>query len=144
MLAKDLDVPLAQAESVARHHIGVCYDACHMAVEFEEPAQALGKLKAAGIKICKFQISSALKLRFQEGDGRAEKTFLPFAESETDLEQRIADAVRGVWGYDRLRPMQAAAIRAGVACAPAAIASRSSRLSSSSPAVSNFRLRIQS
>ncbi len=37
---------------------------------------------------------------------------MPVEQTESD--QRIIDAVRGVWGYDSLRPMQAAAIRAGV------------------------------
>jgi hypothetical protein len=34
-------------------------------------------------------------------------------QTETDLGERIAEAVRGVWGYDSLRPMQAAAIARG-------------------------------
>jgi len=35
-------------------------------------------------------------------------------ETETDIQTRIADAVREVWGFDTLRPMQSAAIAAGV------------------------------
>ena len=35
-------------------------------------------------------------------------------EIETDVQRRIAEAVKEVWGYDALRPMQAAAIAAGV------------------------------
>lgn len=41
--------------------IGVNYDTCHLAVEFEEPRAALGRLQAAGIKISKIHLSSALK-----------------------------------------------------------------------------------
>lgn len=43
--------------------IGINYDTCHQAVEFEEPAEAVGRLKQAGIKISKFHLSSALRGR---------------------------------------------------------------------------------
>jgi len=43
--------------------LGVNYDCCHLAVEFEEPAQALGRLCEHGIKISKLHLSSALKVR---------------------------------------------------------------------------------
>ena len=41
--------------------LGVNYDTCHLAVEFEEPRAALGRLRDAGIKISKIHLSSALK-----------------------------------------------------------------------------------
>ena len=41
--------------------LGVNYDTCHLAVEFEEPVNALGRLREAGIKISKLHLSSALK-----------------------------------------------------------------------------------
>ncbi|HXT11110.1 MAG TPA: metabolite traffic protein EboE [Candidatus Angelobacter sp.] len=44
-------------------HLGVNYDTCHFAVEFEEPANALGCLVQRGIKISKIHLSSALKAR---------------------------------------------------------------------------------
>ena len=43
--------------------LGVNYDTCHLAVEFEEPAEALGRLKRHEIKISKLHLSSALKAR---------------------------------------------------------------------------------
>ena len=39
------------------------YDACHFAVEFEEPQSALSALAQHGIKISKIHLSSALKTR---------------------------------------------------------------------------------
>lgn len=42
-------------------HLGVNYDTCHLAVEFEEPRAAMGRLRDAGIKISKLHLSSALK-----------------------------------------------------------------------------------
>jgi hypothetical protein len=43
-------------------HLGVTYDTCHFAVEFEEPQNALACLVNHGIKISKLQLSSALKV----------------------------------------------------------------------------------
>ncbi len=42
--------------------LGVNYDTCHLAVEFEEPTEAIGTMLAAGIRISKLHLSSALKL----------------------------------------------------------------------------------
>jgi hypothetical protein len=41
--------------------LGVNYDCCHFAVEFEEPQKALNAFQKAGIKISKIHLSSALK-----------------------------------------------------------------------------------
>jgi hypothetical protein len=42
--------------------LGICYDCCHQAVEFEDPAVSLSLLAEAGIRIAKVQTSSALCL----------------------------------------------------------------------------------
>jgi hypothetical protein len=42
--------------------LGVNYDTCHFAVEFEEPQNALNSLIESGIKISKLHLSSALKV----------------------------------------------------------------------------------
>lgn len=44
-----------------RNYLGLCYDCCHQAIAFEEPADSLGRLANAGIRIAKVQVSSALK-----------------------------------------------------------------------------------
>ncbi len=44
-------------------HLGINYDTCHFAVEFEEPLNALPCLVNNGIKISKIHLSSALKTR---------------------------------------------------------------------------------
>ena len=41
-------------------HLGVNYDTCHLAVEYEEPQDALGALTVAGLRISKLHLSSAL------------------------------------------------------------------------------------
>jgi hypothetical protein len=43
-------------------HLGVTYDTCHFAVEYEDPAAALLRLRNHGIRLSKIQISNALKL----------------------------------------------------------------------------------
>jgi sugar phosphate isomerase/epimerase len=50
------------AEAALRRHLGLCYDVCHAAVEFEDAAQSLGRLAKAGIGIFKLQLSAALKV----------------------------------------------------------------------------------
>ena len=42
--------------------IGVNYDACHLAVEFEEPMSSLERLTGSGLRLSKLHLSSALKL----------------------------------------------------------------------------------
>jgi sugar phosphate isomerase/epimerase len=52
----------AGAESAMRRHLGVCYDVCHAAVEFEDPQESIARLRAEGILIGKLQLSSALRI----------------------------------------------------------------------------------
>ena len=44
------------------HHLGVNYDTCHLAVEYEQPRDALRRLQRHGIRISKLHLSSALKV----------------------------------------------------------------------------------
>ncbi len=44
-------------------YIGVNYDTCHLAVEFEGANDALGTLRKAGIRISKLHLSSALRVK---------------------------------------------------------------------------------
>jgi sugar phosphate isomerase/epimerase len=52
---------LGRSEPVQRC-LGVNYDTCHLAVEFEEPQDALRQLAEAGIRLSKLHLSSALRL----------------------------------------------------------------------------------
>lgn len=51
------------AERALRQHMGICYDVCHAAVEFEEARSSILSLKKAGIGIFKLQLSAAIKCR---------------------------------------------------------------------------------
>jgi hypothetical protein len=44
-------------------HLGIAYDTCHFAVEFEEPQHALARLQRHGIKLSKIHLSNALSVR---------------------------------------------------------------------------------
>ena len=57
--------PAAEAAGLSRReldaHIGLCYDTCHQAVQFEDPVEVLDRLAAADIPLAKMQLSSALE-----------------------------------------------------------------------------------
>jgi sugar phosphate isomerase/epimerase len=50
------------AETALRRHLGVCYDVCHGAVEYENPVAAMDRLLAAGIAVPKVQLSAAMRI----------------------------------------------------------------------------------
>jgi sugar phosphate isomerase/epimerase len=67
-----------EADAALRRHLGVCYDVCHAAVEFEEPADALAALASAGIGLFKIQVSAGLSVPRPDADALA--ALAPFAE----------------------------------------------------------------
>ena len=69
---------MSDCETALHSHIGVCYDVCHAAVEFENAHDSIRSLQTEGIDISKVQLSSALRI-----DNVSEKTCAalePFAE----------------------------------------------------------------
>lgn len=73
------------AEQVLRRHLGVCLDACHAAVQFESPREALGLLEQSGIRVGKIQVTAGLRL---ELSGRASED-----AARLDALERFADDV---------------------------------------------------
>ena len=69
-----------ESEAALRRHLGVCFDACHMAVEFEDAAAGLAALRAAGIRVGKIQISAGLRVPLDPGDRALVDALRPFAE----------------------------------------------------------------
>jgi hypothetical protein len=49
------------ADNRLARHLGVNYDACHFAVEYDDPTESLNALRGAGIRISKLHLSSALR-----------------------------------------------------------------------------------
>lgn len=59
-LGDELGVSGSDAHDILRRHLGMVFDICHQAVEFEQPKDALQKLADAGIPIFKLQEAAAL------------------------------------------------------------------------------------
>lgn len=90
-LAKLLRISSEVAEAHILEHVRVCYDTCHFAVEYEDPALVFQRFQAAGIKIGKVQISAALQVDLPENTAQRRQVterLRPFAES-TYLHQVI-------------------------------------------------------
>jgi hypothetical protein len=69
------------ASAMALHrHLGVCFDACHMAVEFEDPADALTRLASADIEVVKFQVSAGMVALLGGDDGAIRMALAGFAD----------------------------------------------------------------
>ena len=54
-----------RALDVVREHLGVCYDICHQAVEFEDVPASIRSLAAADIRINKVHITCAIEVKFE-------------------------------------------------------------------------------
>ena len=61
-LSKLIDLNAFNTEKALRFHLGICYDVCHAAVEFEDPKKSIVDIQNAGIRITKLQLSSAIKI----------------------------------------------------------------------------------
>jgi hypothetical protein len=74
-----------------RTFLGVNYDTCHLAVEYEEPADVVTALQSEGIRISKIHLSSALQLA---PDPAARAWLRRFAD-DTYLHQVVARTSEG-------------------------------------------------
>lgn len=61
-LSKLINLNAIDTEKALRFHLGICYDVCHAAVEFEDPKKSILDIQNAGIRITKLQLSSAIKI----------------------------------------------------------------------------------
>ncbi|MEX2381884.1 MAG: metabolite traffic protein EboE [Opitutales bacterium] len=57
-----MKISSANAEAIVRRHLGVCFDTCHLALQFEDLAVSWRRFEEAGIRISKVQISNALEV----------------------------------------------------------------------------------
>jgi hypothetical protein len=86
-----------ESEAALRRHLGVCFDACHMAVEFEDATQGLVALRRAGIRVAKVQVSAGLRVRMDPEDPTVVNALRPFAEGvylHQVVEQRDGRLIR--------------------------------------------------
>ncbi|MEM7522837.1 MAG: metabolite traffic protein EboE [Pseudomonadota bacterium] len=90
------------AAAALPRHLGLCYDVCHAAVEFEDPAGSLAALRNAGVPVHKLQLSSALRVA---SGGPAARAALRRFDEPTYLHQLIS---RGPSGLTRFADLATA------------------------------------
>ncbi|MEW6072582.1 MAG: metabolite traffic protein EboE [Planctomycetota bacterium] len=62
VLAREMGRLRSAAEEIVVRHLGTCLDACHSAVEFEDPSRAVALATNAGTTLGKLQLTNALRL----------------------------------------------------------------------------------
>nr|PZN87604.1 MAG: xylose isomerase [Acidobacteriota bacterium] len=95
----------SDAEQALFDHVQVCFDCCHFAVEHEDPVDAATRLEAAGIRIGRIQLSSALRVDVPDGSGAAalDARLRPFADP-VYLHQVVSKGADGLRHYPDLGP----------------------------------------
>jgi hypothetical protein len=84
----------AGADEAVREHLGLCYDVCHQAVEFEDAAASIAAIDRAGIRINKIHISCALQLDDPATNSEGRAALKRYAEPRY-LHQTIARSSSG-------------------------------------------------
>jgi sugar phosphate isomerase/epimerase len=79
-VAREAGLPRTAAEAALREHVGLCFDTCHMAVEYEDPAAALAQLEHAGVRLAKVQVSAGLQAVLPGSDTAVREALEAFAE----------------------------------------------------------------
>jgi sugar phosphate isomerase/epimerase len=82
-LARLAGLSPARADAALHEHVGVCLDACHLAVEFENARDAVDAFSRAGIRIAKIQVTDALVAKFT-GDPAEDERVLGELERFSD------------------------------------------------------------
>ncbi len=96
-----------QLNNITQQYIGLCFDTCHLAIQYENLTQSLLNLHAANIPINKIQISSALRIdkNFQQNllhefyddkylhqvKIKTNKNILSFSDLSPDIMQQNTD-----------------------------------------------------
>jgi hypothetical protein len=75
-------------------HLGVNYDTCHLAVEFEEPADVLRRFREHGVRVSKLHFSSALKVVPDDLTRDALKSFVDTVYFHQVIERTGDSAIR--------------------------------------------------
>ncbi|MEI6971898.1 MAG: metabolite traffic protein EboE [bacterium] len=106
-------LPARETEGVLRRHIGVCFDTCHMSVQFASLEQGITALVGRGIRISKVQISAALRTMVgPDSAGRLEA----FVDPVYLHQVKMMDAE----GHKQSHPDMTRELLAAWRCAPAA------------------------
>lgn len=82
------------ALDAVQRHLGVCYDVCHQAVEFEDVAESIASLAREDIRINKVHITCALQVTNPGVNAAAREALAHFVESRY-LHQTFARSLSG-------------------------------------------------
>lgn len=99
--ARALGIALSAAHDLLRTYIGVCYDVGHFATAYERPGLVIGRLRGAGVRIGKAQLSNALRVPLPAKPaerGAIVQALTPLAESPR-LHQVIARGLNGLYRH---------------------------------------------
>ena len=92
-LAQLAGISQSEAKDALPRHLGLCYDVCHAAVEYENPAGSIQTLREAGIPIHKLQLSAALRVAEM---GALQREALKAFDEPTYLHQVIRRTPEGM------------------------------------------------
>lgn len=92
-LAELTGLTISEASAALPRHLGLCYDVCHAAVEYEDAAASIAALRKAGIPIHKLQLSAALRIPHV---GAPERQALAAFNEPTYLHQVIRRTADGL------------------------------------------------
>ena len=67
-------------EQQARQHLGICFDVCHQAVEFEDVGVSIAAFDVAGIRINKVHVSCALRIGLPATNAPARQALRQYVE----------------------------------------------------------------
>ena len=101
--------PVRDCRGLLRRHLGLCFDACHMAVAFADPADAVARLTAAEIDLVKVQVSAGMAVMLG-GDDRATRSALGQFADDVYLHQVVERGPAGLRHWVDLPQALAAAI----------------------------------
>jgi sugar phosphate isomerase/epimerase len=93
---RDLAVALGRDADRLLPHLGLCVDLCHLAVVGDDPADALARLRRAGVPVAKVQVSAALEIASPASDPAAVEALRRFDEPRW-LHQASGRSGLGVW-----------------------------------------------
>ncbi len=78
-LARAANLPTSEALGALRRHLGIVFDICHQAVEYENIYESLDKIVKAGIPI--FKLQEAAALRVPEVTQETVDALIPYADT---------------------------------------------------------------
>ena len=100
-----LSISPQEARSLIGRHLTLCYDACHYALAYENPADTFKAMDELGLRIGKIQLSSALKARFDNRDNKKVWKALEKFREPVYLHQVSVKGDKGVTVYPDLDPV---------------------------------------